>query len=274
MSEDEIDALLARIREAAGLELPNVGGLPAWRSALEKQADMFEGLANHFKTRSAELREKIRAVDTLLGKPAPTPDPVGSSEVGGSRRIPTPETGAGFTPVEAYWHPILETLIELGGRGSREQVIERVGEKLDSTLTAADWEILPSGLDVRWKNRVAWQRLNMVKRGFLRADSPRGIWEITEGGRNWVAQRNIQVSMLEFQTELTALCKKSDPNCEVRIIRSDVAGHFRLRVASGGIALIASELDINLNDFVTKTTEQRWDFLESISARRIRRPVA
>jgi hypothetical protein len=67
-----------------------------------------------------------------------------------------------FTPVYEYWPVILESLIELGGRAQRDKVITLVGEKLESRLTPADKQLLKSGMDVRWKNRVAWQRLNMV----------------------------------------------------------------------------------------------------------------
>ncbi|MFL6129042.1 MAG: winged helix-turn-helix domain-containing protein [Mycobacteriales bacterium] len=49
-------------------------------------------------------------------------------------------------------------------------------------LQPADKETLRSG-DVRWRNRTAFARLNLVKRGEMAGATPRGIWAITERGR-------------------------------------------------------------------------------------------
>jgi hypothetical protein len=89
-----------------------------------------------------------------------------------------------FTPTNAYWPAILRVLVERGGRSRSEEVIDGVGRLLDSTLTAADRGRLASGV-VRWRNRVAWQRLNMINEGLLSKSSPRGHWEITNPGREW-----------------------------------------------------------------------------------------
>jgi len=43
---------------------------------------------------------------------------------------------------------------------------------------------------IRWKNRALWERLVMVKDGLLKSGSPRGIWEITEKGREFY-KRNL-----------------------------------------------------------------------------------
>ncbi len=175
--------------------------------------------------------------------------------------------------MHAYWPAILESLVELGGRAQREKVVERVGEKLASILTPADRELLKSGLDVRWKNRVAWQRLNMVKQGLLRGASPRGVWEITEAGRKWLADSNIAMSVLDLKVRLAELCSQSAPNCEVKIAASSVPGHIRLKVLDGGIAILNPDFDIPVAEWSAKSCDQLWDTLESISNRRIRRPA-
>uniref|UniRef100_A0A7C3EZC1 Restriction system protein Mrr-like N-terminal domain-containing protein n=1 Tax=candidate division WOR-3 bacterium TaxID=2052148 RepID=A0A7C3EZC1_UNCW3 len=36
---------------------------------------------------------------------------------------------------------------------------------------------------IRWRNAAQWARYNMVKQGWLKSNSPRGVWEITEAGR-------------------------------------------------------------------------------------------
>jgi restriction system protein len=79
-----------------------------------------------------------------------------------------------------------QTLVELGGRGRREQVIELVGQKMQNVLRPADYEKLPQSSFIRWENRVAWQASNMRREGYIKNDSPRGIWEITDAGRKWL----------------------------------------------------------------------------------------
>src|SRR5262249_50312095 len=91
-----------------------------------------------------------------------------------------------FTPTKAYWRPLLQTLVELGGRGRRERVTAIVGEKMKEILTRADRGRLPTSNYIRWENRVAWQASNMRRDGIMKDDSPRGIWEITDAGRKWL----------------------------------------------------------------------------------------
>jgi len=91
-------------------------------------------------------------------------------------------------PEREYELPILRALIEAGGSAPAGQVTDRVGELLDGRLTAEDFQRHRSG-DVRWRNRTAFARLNLVRRGLLAKTSPRGIWEITDEGRDH-ARRN------------------------------------------------------------------------------------
>lgn len=91
-------------------------------------------------------------------------------------------------PQAKYELPLLESLVELGGSGPASEVIERVGGKLDEQLTAADRSTLASG-DIRWRNRVQFVRIGLVKEGLIARESPRGIWEITPKGRDRVQGR-------------------------------------------------------------------------------------
>jgi len=88
------------------------------------------------------------------------------------------------TPETAYRTPILETLIELGGRASTDDIRDRLLRKLDGVLGDYDLEGLPSNPTCpRWWNTAMWCRLYMVREGLLKSSSPRGIWEITNRGR-------------------------------------------------------------------------------------------
>jgi len=64
-------------------------------------------------------------------------------------------------------------------------LIEDVGRALEGKLTENDCELLGSGL-TRWKNRVQFVRLKLVQAGLVKKDSPRGVWEITQSGREYL----------------------------------------------------------------------------------------
>lgn len=82
-----------------------------------------------------------------------------------------------------YEIPILQSIEEMGGSAVASRVVDAVGEKVSEQLTPLDLERVPSGVGIRWRGRVAFTRLRMVERGLIKADSPRGRWEITDEGR-------------------------------------------------------------------------------------------
>lgn len=100
-----------------------------------------------------------------------------------SKEEASPEPTGPITPQSAYTIPILESLIELGGRARVKDILDKVYSKMRDQLKPADLEVLPSGRDIRWKNHAAWQRYVLKKEGYLKSDSPSGIWEISEKGR-------------------------------------------------------------------------------------------
>jgi predicted CopG family antitoxin len=85
---------------------------------------------------------------------------------------------------------ILEVLDEMGGAGYAPDVVEAVGKRVEDQLTPNDRLKNKTGV-VRWKNRVAWRRFNLVQMGLLKRDSPRGTWELSEKGRQALARRRI-----------------------------------------------------------------------------------
>lgn len=88
------------------------------------------------------------------------------------------------TPEEAYYEPVLKVLVDFGGAGKLSDVLPQVEQLMRSTLSPVDYEPLASDKDVpRWRNAAQWARLTLVREGFMKPDSPRGLWEITEEGR-------------------------------------------------------------------------------------------
>jgi hypothetical protein len=90
-----------------------------------------------------------------------------------------------ITPRNGYRLPILEALVEMGGRAKVSEVLNKVFDKMKDQLKPKDVEKLPSGISIRWENRAQWERLRLINEGSLKKDSPRGIWEITDAGRKF-----------------------------------------------------------------------------------------
>jgi restriction endonuclease Mrr len=89
------------------------------------------------------------------------------------------------TPHIEFRIPILETLVEMEGKGEAKAVLKRVEKKMRGKLARVDYEKIPSG-DVRWHKNANWEKYFMKEEGLLRGDSPRGIWEITDKGRRYL----------------------------------------------------------------------------------------
>lgn len=89
-------------------------------------------------------------------------------------------------PEEAYELPLLRALDLAGGRAPSKEVIETVGRELKDDLTALDQERLQSG-GIRWQSRIQFVRLRMIERGLMDRNSPRGVWTLTDLGRERVA---------------------------------------------------------------------------------------
>jgi restriction system protein len=150
------------------------------KTDLQKKISNLESQVRPLNANIAQLQRELSAIDVLLPSNGSRPD------AGPKPARANVDVKDRFTPVEDFWVPILQTIVELGGSGRYEHVIDMVGKKMENVLTPADKEKLRSGIYVRWRNRVAWQRFNMVKEGLLRKDSPRGVWEVTPQGRAWL----------------------------------------------------------------------------------------
>jgi Mrr N-terminal domain len=89
---------------------------------------------------------------------------------------------------DAYEIPILDVLDRRGGRAPTREVLDEVGEQLQGQLLPADHESLATG-EVRWRNRTQFVRLRLIERGDMVKGSPRGLWEISDQGRDRLANR-------------------------------------------------------------------------------------
>ena len=86
------------------------------------------------------------------------------------------------TPEQAYRRPILEALYELGGSASVVDVLKAVEGKMKPLLIEVDYQKVPSGGDIRWRNTACFVRFKLVTDGLLKSGSPKGVWELSDKG--------------------------------------------------------------------------------------------
>jgi restriction system protein len=94
------------------------------------------------------------------------------------------------TPEDFYRRPILEALVELGGSATVSEVLAKVEQKVRNILNEYDLQPLPSNRrSIRWKNAARWCRNTLVQEGLIKRDSPHGMWEISDAGRQWLRSK-------------------------------------------------------------------------------------
>ncbi len=138
--------------------------------------------ATALREKLAELRsewEKLAPAGALKGADAKTNGSFDLSRL--QRGIRTREA--------AYFKPILQVLSQMGGAGEMSDVLERLPKVMKGTLTQVDYEPLTPDSEVpRWWNTAQWAHSAMRQAGLLKADSPRGVWEMSEVGHKLIAE--------------------------------------------------------------------------------------
>jgi hypothetical protein len=125
--------------------------------------------------------------------------------VRGERVIAREAPEPALVDLEAYEQPILEALVDRGGRASRSEIIAALAEAMADQHTARELEALPSG-PPRWQPRVGKIRARLAQRSWLRTGKGRGCeWELTQLG--WAKARREKIEQ-GIATESTAATKE------------------------------------------------------------------
>jgi hypothetical protein len=83
---------------------------------------------------------------------------------------------------KAYELPLLDVLDKAGGRLPTREAVAAVGERVADQLMPMDHDVMDQGQE-RWEMRVQFTRLRLVEAALLEKKSPRGVWEISDAGR-------------------------------------------------------------------------------------------
>lgn len=169
--DDAIDVLKSGLQDALeeaqdmGSDAMAGGDLRHARQYLDRAESVTEALQQ-----LAQLEAKIS--ELVLNEPPP-------EELTPSGRL---QRGV-RTPESVYKRPILEVLVEMGGGGQVDEVLQAVLERVRDQLNDHDFAMLSSGSMPRWRNTAMWARNALRADGLIRSDSRRGIWEISDKGR-------------------------------------------------------------------------------------------
>ena len=82
--------------------------------------------------------------------------------------------------------PLLETLKELGGKGSSKDVYEHLAKKLNVSTGERDKRVSSSSTHRYWDRMVRWVKENLKGEGLVQS-SRKGIWELTEKAKSFLS---------------------------------------------------------------------------------------
>jgi hypothetical protein len=135
--------------------------------------------------------------------------------------------------------PLLQVLIAAGGRARAQEAIEQVTTYFPD-LTPEDLTMKqPSGSDLKWRNMVAWVRNTLCDQGAIDR-TVRGVWIITETGRQMVAEAAQEATAPQLPLVVTPPSSPSPSS--PRVVPLGNALHHRLRTtAQSGVDATAFE---------------------------------
>lgn len=186
-TEDDVGAALHLLRDALAEEAQRINeeGAKAMKAGDYPTAEGVLDFAKRllaFRSRVEGLGKEWAELEGLRDKSSAEVQEIVSKRFFG--RKPSGE----ITAHRDYCRPLLEVLVEMGGRGKTNEVLDRVGEKMKAVLKPKDYEPHESdGKQIRWRNTAQWARNLMVNEdGRMKKSSPRGVWEISDSGRAWL----------------------------------------------------------------------------------------
>ena len=117
---------------------------------------------------------------------------------------PVPRSGdhAPGLPEETVREPLMDVIYERGGSASGREVYPALRERVKRYMTPGDFDRISAG-DDRWRSTVKSAREDLVQEGYLRDDSPRGVWALSDAGVALVESRRV-ASSVSFVDHLLA----------------------------------------------------------------------
>ena len=161
--------------------------LKAWAEPLEDSADdalkkVLEAAEYH---REAQGRKSHRPAPRPTLRSARNPAVVAGLRAAGLKHAKLPQ--------REFREPLLKVICDFGGSAQMRDVLPILKERIGSRLLPGDFEHVSTG-EERWWNAACWERSELVKEGYLRDDSPRGVWALSEKGIALVESRKVETT--------------------------------------------------------------------------------
>lgn len=108
-----------------------------------------------------------------------------------SKIFPNKARKGTITSHEEFYIPLLQALVNLGGKAKTKDAVDEVGRLMEGKLKPRDFDFLKSGSDtIRWRNKVMWARNSLANQlDLMKNNSPFGVWEISDKGRRYLSEQ-------------------------------------------------------------------------------------
>lgn len=136
---------------------------------LQAHARPLEDTADDVVRLALDALDKLKGVENALGPPMPKK----------KRRR------GNKTPQRDFRIPLMKVLLELGGSAQVQSIRTKLFPVIKERLTESDYQPVSTG-EERWWNATCWERSELVKEGLFVKGLPRGVWALSEEGREFI----------------------------------------------------------------------------------------
>lgn len=141
-----------------------------------------------FQAKVAALRDewvRMQVPATKAPVIIPSPKPPKGKKI--SRRSDLGKLESGLRTKNSDFHmPILRTLVNNGGSMQFRELLSALEDVMKDSLNEYDWQVMSDEKSIRWQNNVGWAKKRLSNAGYITTTAPKGIWEITQAGREAV----------------------------------------------------------------------------------------
>lgn len=87
-----------------------------------------------------------------------------------------------------YWVPLLRLMAEMPNGTARKPDVEaEFGRRYKSEIPDWAYDTRQDDKTIIWEHKVQWARYELCQRGLMDPKARRGVWRITQEGRDWLA---------------------------------------------------------------------------------------
>jgi len=166
----EVARAISRL-EQMGMTVPDA--LRQLKMELAAKAGQGHKIEQQLKIMASGLAETLREIEKALGRSS------GDQQEKRQRTRRQSDTDLPLTPQKEFENYIIQILKERGGSAQAKKVLDAIATMMEGKFLPGDLTPHATGVPM-WRNRAAWERLEMVKKGILRSNSRRGYWELNE----------------------------------------------------------------------------------------------